>query len=110
MRDARVFYKKKEAGRLTQLDDGSFVFRYLDQWFDESSKPAVSLTLAKTQQEYRSDFLFPCFYNMLPEGSNKQTVCFENRLDLEDHFGILLTTARHDTIGAIQILKVESNG
>ena len=109
MREAKVFYKKEEAGRLTQLDDGSFVFRYLDQWFEDGSKPAISLTLPKKQREYRSDFLFPFFYNMLPEGSNKQTVCFQNRLDLDDLFGILLTTARHDAIGAIQILKIESD-
>jgi serine/threonine-protein kinase HipA len=45
---------------------------------------------------------------MLPEGSNKQTVCFENRLDLKDHFGILLTTAKQDTIGAVTLKKIEA--
>ena len=44
---------------------------------------------------------------MLPEGSNKQTVCFQNRIDTEDHFGILLTTAKQDTIGAVTIKKVD---
>ena len=44
---------------------------------------------------------------MLPEGSNKQTVCFQNRLDLDDHFGILLITAENDTIGAVQVKKMK---
>jgi len=44
---------------------------------------------------------------MLPEGSNKQTVCFENRIDAKDYFGILITTAKQDTIGAITIKKIE---
>lgn len=107
MRQAQVLYKKEAAGLLTQLDDGSFVFKYYDQWFNNKDKPAISLTLPKTQQEYTSKHLFPFFYNMLPEGSNKQIVCFENRIDTKDYFGILITTAKHDTIGAVQIKKIE---
>ena len=44
---------------------------------------------------------------MLPEGSNKQVVCFHNRIDDNDAFGILLTTAVHDTIGAVTVEKIE---
>jgi HipA-like protein len=106
MRQAEVLYKKEAAGLLTQLDDGSFVLTYHDDWFNDPNKPAISLTLPKTQQEYNSKNLFPFFYNMLPEGSNKQTVCFENRIDANDHFGILITTTKYDTIGAITIKKV----
>ncbi|MCK0124503.1 HipA N-terminal domain-containing protein [Gelidibacter sp. F2691] len=106
MRQAEVLFKKEVAGRLKQLDDGSFVFRYYDDWFQASDKPAISLTLPKTQQEYISEHLFAFFYNMLPEGSNKQTVCFENRIDTKDCFGLLMTTAKHDTIGAVQIMKI----
>jgi len=106
MRQADILYKNESAAVLTQLDDGSFMFRYDDHWF-HSSKPAISLTFPKTQQEFHSKYLFPFFYNMLPEGSNRQTVCFENRIDANDHFGILLTTAKHDTIGAVQIKKIE---
>jgi len=108
MRQADILYKKESAGLLTQLDNGSFVFRYHNNWFQDSSKPAISLTLPKSQQEYNSEHLFPFFYNMLPEGSNKQTVCFELRIDTKDYFGLLLTTAKYDTIGAVQIGKTEN--
>lgn len=107
MRQATVFYKNEIAGLLTQLDDGSFVFKYQNQWFNATDKPAISLTFPKTQQEFKSAYLFPFFYNMLPEGSNKQTVCFQNRIDTKDDFGVLLTTAKNDTIGAVQIKKIE---
>jgi serine/threonine-protein kinase HipA len=107
MRQANVLYKKEAAGLLTHLDNGSFVFKYHNLWFNETNKPAISLTLPKTQQEYKSKFLFPFFYNMLPEGSNKQTVCFENRIDTKDEFGILITTAKYDTIGAVTIKKID---
>lgn len=108
MRQAEVFYKKEAAGLLTQLDDGSFIFRYHDEWFGNNNKPAISLTLPKSQQGYESEYLFPFFYNMLPEGSNKQNICFELRIDPKDDFGLLLTTAKLDTIGAIQIKEIKA--
>ena len=106
MRKARVLFKYKEAGVLTQDDDGSFMFQYHPSWVDDNSKPAISLTLPKTREAYRSRFLFPFFYNMLPEGSNKQVVCKLNRIDQSDSFGLLMTTARNDTIGAVTVVKI----
>ncbi|PKA96709.1 serine/threonine-protein kinase HipA [Flavobacteriaceae bacterium MAR_2009_75] len=108
MRQAEVFYKKAAAGLLTQLGDGSFIFRYHDQWFESKNTPAISLTLPKGKQEYHSEYLFPFYYNMLPEGSNKQNICFELRIDPKDNFGLLLTTAKYDTIGAIQVKEIKT--
>ena len=61
MRQAEVLYKNAAAGLLTQLDNGSFIFRYYDQWFESKDKPSISLTLPKNQQEYESKYLFPIF-------------------------------------------------
>ena len=44
---------------------------------------------------------------MLPEGTNKKTVCFNLRIDETDDFGILMATAENDTIGAVRVLKVD---
>jgi serine/threonine-protein kinase HipA len=44
---------------------------------------------------------------MLPEGANKKSVCFNNRIDEDDYFGILLATAGFDTIGAVRVLKMD---
>ncbi len=107
MRQAKIFFKEEEAGLLTQHDDGSFTYRYRDQWISNPEKPPISLTLPKTDQEYCSEHLFPFFFNMLPEGTNKQVVCRHMRIDKDDHFGLLLTTARHDTIGAVTVKKIE---
>lgn len=108
MRKAVVLYKGEAAGILQQLDDGSFTFRYHDAWFKDVSKPPVSLSLPKNQQEYHSKYLFPFFYNMLPEGANKQAVCFAQKIDQDDHFGLLLNTAIYDTIGAVQLKRLEA--
>lgn len=107
MRNAKILYKDEEAGVLTQHDDGSFTFSYNDTWMADINKPDISLTLPKIGQEFHSKFLFPFFYNMLPEGSNKQVVCKLNRIDQTDYFGILMTTAKYDSIGAARVIKIE---
>ena len=107
MRSAKILYKGDEAGELIQSDDGSFTYKYNDSWLSDYSKPAISLTLPKSRQEYHSNYLFPFFYNMLPEGSNKQVVCRMMRIDEEDYFGLLMTTAKYDTIGAVRVIKIE---
>ena len=108
MRSAKILYKNVEAGILQQLDDGSFEFQYNEKWLEDTSKPSISLTLPKTNEKYRSKFLFPFFYNMLPEGTNKQTVCFNLRIDENDHFGILIATAKSDVIGAVRVVKFDA--
>ncbi len=108
MRKAKVLFKNDEAGILTQHDDGSFSFRYQDEWIANNSKQSISLTLPKIEKEFHSKYLFPFFYNMLPEGSNKQVVCKLNRIDREDHFGLLMSTAKNDSIGAVTVRKMDN--
>lgn len=107
MRQAGILYKGEEAGLLTQNDDGAFTFRYHDAWMVDGNKPGICLSMPKSKQEYHSPYLFPFFYNMLPEGSNKLSVCKMMQIDQDDYFGLLLTTAIHDTIGAVRVIKIE---
>lgn len=107
MRSAAILYKDQEAGILTQLDDGTFSFRYHDNWL-MANHPAISLTLPTSQQEYFSKFLFPFFYHMLPEGSNKAVVCGAQKIDSDDYFGLLLSVAGYDTIGAVRVVQLIS--
>lgn len=106
MRIAKVLYKNQEAGTLSQLDDGSFRFCYASTWLADATKPSISLTLPKRSECYESTHLFAFFFNMLPEGANRDVVCRSNKIDKDDFFGILLHTAQFDTIGAIRILTV----
>ena len=102
MRKAAVYRNGELVGALIE-ENQEYIFRYDDAWFANDSKPAVSLTLPKNRQEFRSDFLFPFFYNMLSEGANKKLQNIQLRIDEEDSFGLLLATAQYDTIGAITI-------
>ena len=108
MRQAKVLFKDEEAGVLTQHDDGSFTVSCNTSWITYTNKPDISLTLPKSKNEFKSKFLFPFFYNMLPEGSNKLVACKLNRIDQTDSFGLLMTTARYDSIGAVRVIKIEN--
>ncbi len=68
MRKAKILYKNQDAGMLIQHDDGSFTFKYDNSWISDETKPAISLTLPKTQQEYHSGFLFPFFLTCYRRG------------------------------------------
>lgn len=103
MRQARVYRNGELMGYLTEHDRKNYTFVYEDTWYADNTKPAVSLTLPKTQKEYKSEYLFPFFFNMLSEGVNKKLQSQLLRIDEEDTFGLLLATAHSDTVGAITI-------
>ncbi len=106
MRQAKILYKNEEAGLLTQHDNGSFTFCYNDAWVNNTTKPSISLTLPKIEKNFHSEFLFPFFYNILPEGSNKQVVCKNSKIDYDDYFGLLINIAQNDSIGAVRVIKI----
>jgi HipA-like protein len=107
-RRAEIYNNGALAGTLEKNDRQQFVFRYDDSYFLNSGSAAISLSLPKTQQEYRSHVLFPFFYGLLTEGVNKQTQCRLLRIDENDHFSLLLATAQSDTIGSITVKEVSS--
>lgn len=103
MRVLEIYRNGILAGRLTEENRQHYVFKYDDQYFNDTSKSAISLTLPKSQKEYTSKFLFPFFFNMLSEGVNRKLQCTQWRIDEEDNFGLLASTAQYDTIGAITV-------
>lgn len=105
MRKAIVNFKGIPAGIIEENENG-FVFSYDNAHFQDPTQRAISLTLSKTQQTYYHPSLFPVFYNMLPEGANKEMICRSLRIDENDFFGLLLATAQYDTIGAITITPI----
>lgn len=103
MRQAKVLANKIVAGTLTETDDGHYIFKYDDAYLINTKLQAIALAFPKRKEEYVSDELFPFFFNMLSEGANKAVQCRTLKIDEKDAFGLLLATARYDTIGAITI-------
>jgi serine/threonine-protein kinase HipA len=106
MRKAEIYRNGILAGILTKTDRGGYVFTYDTLYFYDVTKPGISLTLPKNQLEYTSEHLFPFFFNMLSEGTNRAIQSKQLKIDENDFFGLLLATARYDTIGAITIKEI----
>lgn len=106
MRALGIYRNGILAGTLTEENRQHYVFRYDDNYFNDASKPEISLTLPKTQKEYSNTFLFPFFFNMLSEGVNRKLQSTQLRIDEDDNFGLLAATAQYDTIGAITVKPI----
>ncbi|MBO5779875.1 MAG: HipA N-terminal domain-containing protein [Muribaculaceae bacterium] len=106
MRQAEVLSNRVVAGILTETDDGRYTFKYDDAYLIDADSRAISLAFPKRKEEYSSDELFPFFFNMLSEGANKAIQCRTLKIDENDSFGLLLATAKYDTIGAITIREL----
>jgi len=106
MRATEIYRNGIFTGILTEENRKSYTYRYDDAYFNDSSKAAISLTLPKTQQEYKSEFLFPFFFNMLSEGVNKKLQITQLKIDENDNLGLLMATAQQDTVGAITVKPI----
>jgi len=106
MRAMEIYRNGVLAGILSEENRKSFVFRYDERYFNDTTKPAISLTLPKSKKEYTSPYLFPFFFNMLSEGVNRKLQSIQLKIDEEDNFGLLMATAQYDTIGAITVKPI----
>lgn len=106
MRQAEVYSNGVLAGLLTETDSGEYIFRYYDSFLSDDKQTAISLSLPKNTRVFHSGELFPFFYNMLSEGTNKRVQCQTLKIDENDSFGLLLATAHTDTIGAVTVRKI----
>lgn len=102
MRECKVYVHDAEAGLLQETDDREYVFTYHDEYQGDP----VCLAMPLRQKVYRSDHLFPYFFNMLSEGANRQVQSTLLHIDEKDDFGIMLATAQYDTIGAVTVKPV----
>ncbi|RZK21169.1 MAG: phosphatidylinositol kinase [Hymenobacter sp.] len=82
-----------------------YFFQYAEAYI-RSEQPAISLTLPKQVEAFRSPVLFSFFYGLLAEGVAKQLQCRELVIDENDHFTRLLRTAHTETIGAVTVREL----
>jgi len=108
MRTGNVYLNGILAGTISEVPGGGYSFVYDKEYFDNPSRPSISLTLPKRQREYISPYLFPFFANMLSEGSNRAVQSMLHHVDVDDDFGILLATAYIDTPGAITVKQIDN--
>ncbi len=106
LRKALVYNHGTPAGVLEEAN-GGFSFHYLPAYLSDPSLPPVSLTLPKRSEAYLSPYLFPFFFRLVSEGDNRMVQSRLLKTDEKDYFGLLLATARHDTIGSVTLKPCE---
>lgn len=105
MRQLDIYFNDTKAGVLTEHSPGhGYRFEY-DREYLNSDLPSISATLSKSRDVYESEYLFPFFVNMLPEGANRRVICRNLRLDETDFFGLLSAMAGKDFIGAVNVRR-----
>ena len=109
MRKGEVFLNGILAGTITEEPGEGYTFVYDKDYYENPSRPAISLSMPKNKETYKSRNLFPFFANMLSEGSNRAVQAMYHRVDIRDDFGILLATAGVDTPGAITVKRVDND-
>jgi serine/threonine-protein kinase HipA len=106
MRTLEIYRNGVLAGQLIEEDTDQYSFQYDLSYLMNEKYPAISLTLPKKEEKFRSNLLFPFFFNMLSEGVNRKLQSLYLRIDENDHFGLLAATAQTDTIGAITVKPI----
>lgn len=106
MQKGLVYNNEILAGILEKKSSDDYRFIYDENYLADTSLPAISLTLPKSEREHRSAVLFPFFAGLLAEGINKSIQCRLLRIDENDDFTRLLKTAGEDTIGGITVQEI----
>ncbi|HBR15653.1 MAG TPA: phosphatidylinositol kinase [Candidatus Omnitrophica bacterium] len=104
LRKADVYFKNDLAGYLSESKEG-YVFQY-DENFLKKNIP-ISSSLPPREEPYKAAELFPFFKGLLPEGWYLDIVSATQKVDAKDSFGVLVSTAGMDTIGAVTVRKTE---
>lgn len=107
MQRAKVYRNNTLAGFLTKYSDSEYSFIYDSEYLRMPNIKPISLTLPLQEEEFKSKYLFPFFYNLLAEGKLKDIQCRELRIDKDDDFSRLILTTKENTIGSITIEKEE---
>ena len=106
MRRCAVYVHGRLSGILTESEyPREYQFRYDKDYLQSSGEP-VCLAMPLSETVYKSEVLFPYFFNMLSEGENRAMQSSLLHIDKNDDFGILLATARHDTVGAVTVRPI----
>lgn len=109
MRQLAVYFNDTKAGLLTEEHPGvGYTFLYGEDYIN-SAMPPISTTLPKRAEAYHSEYLFPFFSNMLPEGANRRVICRSLKIDENDFFGLLYAMADKDFIGAVNVRRIKND-
>lgn len=104
MRQGAIWINNEQAGILKETDEGYF-FSYDHSYLNKDNAIAIALSLPLQQNVFQSEYLFPFFDGLIPEGWLLDIAHKNWKLNPRDRMGLLLTTCR-DCIGNISVHEI----
>jgi serine/threonine-protein kinase HipA len=104
MRQGAIWINNEQAGLLKETDEGYF-FSYNEGYFNKDDATAIALSLPLQGNVFQSEYLFPFFDGLIPEGWLLDIAHKNWKLNPRDRMGLLLTTCR-DCIGNISVHEI----
>ncbi len=106
MRQANVLYDKLVAGKLTETDDGEYIFQYEPFYLEGKESEPITLTMPLRSEPYKDKRLFAFFEGLIPEGWLLDIASKNWKLNPNDRMGLLLACCQN-CIGAVSIQAIE---
>ncbi|MBP5705559.1 MAG: HipA N-terminal domain-containing protein [Paludibacteraceae bacterium] len=105
MKQAKIYYKDKLAGILTENDEG-YEFVYLKEYLSSADSKSISLTLPLCEEPYKNSVLFPFFDGLIPEGWLLDVAIRNTDISILDRMSLLLLCCK-DCIGAVSVVPMD---
>lgn len=107
MRRAKVYVAEQFAGVLAETPEG-YQFQYDKNYCKDPNSHPVSLTLPKKIEPYFSEYLFPFFDGLIPEGWLVNLGIKNWKLNPRDRMALLLHLCQ-DCIGNVSIENISDD-
>ena len=105
MRKAAIYYKDVLAGRLTETDEGDYIFQYEEQYINKHPKQFITFTMPVRTKAYSDKRLFPFFEGLIPEGWLLDIASKNWKINPNDRMGLLLACCQN-CIGAVSVQPI----
>jgi serine/threonine-protein kinase HipA len=102
MRTAEIYYQDVLAGRLTETDEGHFIFQYDEQYVIKHPDQFLTFTMPVTKYPYHDKQLFSFFEGLIPEGWLLDIAKTHYKINPNDRMGLLLACCQN-CIGAVSV-------
>ena len=102
MRQAEIYYNDILAGRLTETDEGEYMFQYDTDYVKTYPKQFITFSMPVTAGAYTDKRLFPFFEGLIPEGWLLDIASKNWKINQNDRMGLLLACCQN-CIGAVSV-------
>ena len=105
MRSANIYYKDLLAGKLTETNEGEFVFQYDDHFVENHPGEFITFTMPVDRKPYIEKRLFPFFEGLIPEGWLLDIASKSWKINPNDRMGLLLACCQN-CVGAVSVIPI----